>query len=167
MMVKMTKEIPLTKGMFALVDDDDFSRVNEYKWCAHQDGGRWYSFRYFSKDGQRTFMSLHRFIIGTPVGMETDHINGNGLDNRKCNVRICTRNQNQANKSKSWGKHSKYKGVSYAKNRQSPKRWFAQIVSNNKHYHCGYYLTEIEAAKAYNENAIKFFGEFARLNEVI
>lgn len=108
---------------------------------------------------QNKTVYMHREIMGTPKGMDTDHIDRNGLDNRKCNLRICTRSQNNHNRQPRTDCDSRYKGV--AKQR---KRWMAHIQYNGRSIFLGEYDTEIEAAKAYDKKAKEFFGEFARPN---
>ncbi len=105
---------------------------------------------------------MHNLIINTPDGMEADHINGNTLDNRRSNLRICTRGQNQRNRRGNLNGTSKYKGVSF---KNENKKWVAQI-GFKKNMFIGYYKTEIEAALAYNEAAKKYHGKFARLNKI-
>ena len=106
----MTKSIPLTKGKFALIDDEDYDWLMQWKWV-YSNG---YAFRW-SKGGKKyrkgTFM--HRMICNTSVGMLTDHINGNKLDNRRSNLRICTASDNQANRIKLHKTSSSFKGVSF------------------------------------------------------
>ena len=99
--------------------------------------------------------------MNAPDGMEVDHINGNGLDNRKANLRLCTRAQNQMNSIKRTGKSSIFKGVSWHKNAW---KWRANIKINQKDIHIGYFDTELEAAEAYDIEAIRLFGSFAKTN---
>lgn len=157
------KKIILTKGAFALVDNEDFGWINKYKW---QYGVRGYATKNLHigmKNGKRIskLMLMHREIIKTPKGLFTDHINGNKLDNRKQNLRICTRQQNVWNMKISSHNTSGFKGVSKRNN-----RWSASIHKNNKKIHLGYFSTAKEAAKKYNETAFEFFGEFAKLNNL-
>lgn len=154
------KKIKLTKNQFVLVDDEDYERVNQFKWCLN---GVNYAHRRKpnSKTGETILM--HRFILNTPKGKLTDHINYNTLDNRKCNLRIVTKSQNQMNLKPYKNKSSKYKGVSYYK---ANNNWEVYIKFNNKTYHLGRYKTESEAAIKYNEKAKELFGKFAYLNEV-
>lgn len=146
------KEIILKSGEKALVDDEDYELLNKFKWQ--------YQLGYAVRNIK---VYMHRDIIKTEEGLETDHINGNKLDNRKENLRKVTQSQNQANRKKGKNKSSIYKGVIWHKRRN---HWLAQITINRKKIYLGSFNNEIDAAKAYNEAAIKYFGEFARLNEV-
>jgi hypothetical protein len=103
---------------------------------------------------------MHRLIMGAEPGQEIDHINGNGLDNRKENLRVATRKENQQNRHITWG-NSTYKGVYWEKQKN---KWRARIFVSGKCVHLGFFLTEKEAAVAYNQGAIKYFGSFACLN---
>jgi hypothetical protein len=97
--------------------------------------------------------------MSTPDGMHTDHVNGNGLDNRRCNLRICSNSQNHMNRRKMPGKSSVYKGVC-----AKPGKWESAIRVKRKLIHIGYFKNECDAAKAYDKSARKYFGEFARPN---
>lgn len=152
----MTRTINLTKGKAALVDDDDFERLLKLKWRAKKDWNTYYAYR-----SHRKTFSMHSFILGTSKGFEVDHINGNGLDNRRSNLRIVTHSQNMANRRPQRNGTSCYKGVSWNKQWQ---RWVSKIYPNGKNIFLGYYASEIEAAKIYDVAAIKFFGEYAFLN---
>lgn len=155
------KYINLTQGKKAMVDDEDFEELNKVKWC-FSDG---YAIRrYTNEQGSSVYTKMHRFIINTPNKMDTDHINHNKLDNRKSNLRICTRTENQQNHKIQKNSTSGYKGVNYHKVNQV---WRAQIRINRKHTHLGCFDTKEEAAIAYNQAAIKYFGEFAYLNKVL
>lgn len=162
---KMAKLIPLTQGKFAIVDNEDFKRLSTYKWQVKLDKHVWYA-RAFSamKDGKREWLSMHRIILGLTKGdkQQSDHINHNGLDNRRCNLRICTCGQNLQNqRPQIKNKTSKYKGVSWRRDR---KFWTAKIQLNKKRISAGNYQSEIDAAKAYNQKAMELFGDFACLN---
>jgi hypothetical protein len=161
------KKIKLTKGKYALVDNEDFQWINSHKW---QYGVRGYATKNLHigmKNGKRLskLMLMHREIIKTPTGLFTDHINGNKLDNRKENLRICSRQQNAWNIKKSSHNTSGFKGVSEDK-RNLKNNWQAYITLNNKKIHLGYFSTAEEAAKEYNKAALNFFGEFANINKV-
>lgn len=152
------KEIILTQNRYAIVDDDDYEILNKYKW--------YYKTPYAARrvKGIRNKVIMHRVIMGEiPEGLEVDHINGNKLDNRKCNLRVCRSCDNSKNVSKTPGCSSKFKGVSWASAR---KRWRVEIKSGFNRYRLGSFKSEIEAAIAYNKKAIEVHGEFAKLNEV-
>ena len=166
------KEIKLfgknRSGLVALVDDEDFERVNQYKWWRTQ-RRRKSNYAQGRVKGRRMIL-LHRFVLGiedkpTP---HIDHINRDGLDNRRCNLRLVTNSQNQQNskKRRAYGgkpTSSQFKGVCF---HSGHKTWGASFRKDNKSYHIGYFNTEIEAAKAYNKFAKENFGKFARLNEI-
>lgn len=106
-------------------------------------------------------MSMHRFIMDAPKGQQVDHINGNKLDNRKSNLRICSHSENLRNQRKPKDNKSGFKGVSWHK---GAKRWCAEIRSNGKRHHLGYFDTAEDAAKAYDIAATLIHGDYARLN---
>ncbi len=152
------KFIHLTTGEVTIVDDEDFDRVNQYKWyCLKtQDGHKYAHAIIHIKD---RFMS--RFIMNPPKDMKVDHINRNSLDNRKINLRICTNQQNIFNSDKRTTNTSGYKGVIWEKLRGC---WRSQIMLNGKFIYLGRFKDKIAAAKAYNKGALKYHGEFAGLN---
>ena len=153
------KEIKLTQGKTAIVDDEDFKELSKFKWyCNHG-----YAVRCIALEtGRQKTAWMHTAIMGEQKGLEIDHINGNPLDNRKENLRHVTHAQNQCN-SIARGGSSKYKGVCWKKERG---KWFVQIQKNGKRCHLGYYKTEQDAAIAYNEAALIHFGAYARLNVI-
>lgn len=158
----MAKIIELTKGYIAIVDDDDFETVSNHSWCADTSMEN-YVRAYCNI--KKKIIKLHRFVLKlTDSKIIVDHINGNPLDNRKENLRICTRSQNQCNQ-KTWKstKSSRYKGVSWRPDRS---KWCAYISKNGKRKSLGCYHSEHEAAEAYNKKAIDLFGEFAKLNVI-
>lgn len=151
------KKIPLTQGQFALIDDEDFEVVNKLKWfAAYQKDRNKYLVR--NKDTM-----LHRMLLNvTDSKIQVDHINGNPLDNRRCNLRTCTNKQNMMNRFLQKNNTTGYKGV-----RKSGLKGFrATIQVNNKKINLGSYKTIKEAAIAYNNGALKYFGEFANLNRI-
>ncbi len=160
------KEIPLTQGKVAIVDDEDYDFLMQWKWSLTSTGyarrNKW------SKTKQECIL-MHREIANTPKGMATDHINGNILDNRKVNLRICTDSQNHMNQKKvllrknGKNKSSIYKGVGWHK---WTCTWRAYITIKRKQIGLGHFECQVLAAKAYNEAAIKYHGEFAKLNEI-
>lgn len=156
------RQIQLSNGMTALVDEDDYEPLNRWKWYARKIGNTFYAVRNIPgahRNHNKLFM--HREILNSPKGKQVDHINGNGLDNRKINLRECTPAENRHNMHARRGISSKYKGVCWVKNK---KKWQAAIMTNGKRHWLGYYANEIEAAFAYDQAAIKYFGEFSNLN---
>jgi len=156
----MSREIPLTQGYFAIVDADDYERLNRYKWhVGVYPNNRVYPSRWSVVKSKR--IRMHKDIL-TPVrGFVIDHINGNTLDNRKDNLRICTHSQNLTNVGKKSNNTSGYKGVSWNK---SHGKWQSQICVNGKTTYLGHFNDKLKAAKAYDDAALKHHGEFARLN---
>lgn len=157
------KEIPLTQGKIALVDVEDYEWLMQWRWCANKNNsGLFYAISYRKNENKLT--KMHRVIINTPKGMDTDHANGDGLDNRRCNLRICTKSQNSINKKIQSNNTSGYRGVYRVKSRK--KCWRVGVEINNKRKTLGYFNTKEEAALVYNEAAKKHYGEFARLNNI-
>lgn len=143
--------------MSILVDDCDKWLLEEYNFHA----GRYASAQKWTNGVPQT-LYLHRLIMNPPDGYQVDHINGNGLDNRRENLRLCTQSQNNFNCDSARGK-SKFKGVSWE---PKTKKWSAYIQVNKKKRRLGMYASEEEAALAYNRAALEIAGEFAKLNEV-
>jgi hypothetical protein len=162
------KEIPLTQGKVALVDDEDYERINKHKWYARKGVYTFYAQRYVTKNGKDIVIGMHHQVLGViEARPRTDHKDQNGLNNQKHNLRPCTRNQNAMNQCPRRGKkYSDYKGVhlKYYISKKKSTKWFSCIRVNNKLIHLGYFFTEIDAAKAYDEAARKYFGEFAGVN---
>ncbi len=153
------RQIPLTQGKVALIDDEDFERVNQYKWHALRDshGTTWYA-RHVTPNPTRVLLLMHRLIVNAPFGMEVDHVNGDGLDNRRANLRICTHSENVCNQRKTHGT-SRYKGVSWHKD---TGKWQAQIKVNGRGMYLGCFTTEEEAHAAYCSASAKYHGGFGR-----
>jgi len=156
------KEILLTLDKIALVDDEDFAYLNQFKWHVTLNKGKYYARRFFWRDGKPSKIYMHREILNTPKGMKTDHKNDNGLDNQRQNLRVCTHAENIRNQRiHNMAKTSVFKGVHWLKR---DRRWQSRIMVNYKHISLGTFDAEIQAAKAYDKAAIKYFGEFANLN---
>lgn len=164
------KKIELTNGMFAIIDDEDYERLSKYTW-EYLNGYaiRRQHIKYESGKAIVKRYRMHREIMGTPIGLETDHINGDRLDNRKSNLRICTSAQNKQNRKINRKNTTGYKGVIIEKKTRGEKHYNlirAQITLDSRIKCLGYYKTLEDAAQAYNEAAIRYFGEFANLNQV-
>ncbi len=149
------------KQFKVLIDKDDWEKIKHISWYIQKQKN--HKFRVQTKLSNRT-MRLHRFILNvTNPNIKVDHINGNPLDNRRKNLRICSNAENSKNQDLRDTNTSGYKGVTWDKAR---KKWKAWIMVNYKGINLGRFILKKDAAKAYNEAAIKYFGEFARLNEV-
>jgi len=154
----MAKQIPLTKGKFATVDDSDYNFLNQWKWYCDACG---YAVRTVLVDGKKGRVWMHRIVAGTPKNMLTDHINMDRLDNTKKNLRIVTKSQNGMNRGVPSNSTTGYKGVVF---RNDTKKYRAYISLKNKRAWIGQFNTALEAAVAYNKKAFEMFGEFAKLN---
>jgi len=154
------KEILLGQGKYTIVDGGWFEELNQWKWYVSSNG---YVIRNAKMvNGKRgPQIHMHRIILNTPEGMQTDHINGNRLDNRKTNLRVCTNSENLANQRPIRGGSSKFKGVTW---HNRDKMWMSYIRKDHKRIHLGYFNNEAHAAEAYDRAAMKLFGEFSRLN---
>ena len=150
-------ELRLSQGRVALVDASDLPVLLWRKWNAFRAGRTWYAAT--NIDGHRLY--LHRFLMQPGDRMEVDHINGDGLDNRRSNLRVCTHAENLRNQRTQLGGSSRFRGVTWYTRRQ---RWHAQIKVEGKHKSLGYYRAEEDAARAYDAGALRLHGEFARLN---
>jgi hypothetical protein len=153
------REIKLTRGFVALVDAADYDWLMQWKWCAQVDGDKARAARTAGASPLKAAL-MHRLIMGDPPGKEIDHINGNTLDNRRSNLRVCSRLENSRNRGVQKNCKSKFKGV-YLRERGT---WRAQIKVNKKRIHLGDFSSASKAAKAYDEAALQYFGEFAVLN---
>lgn len=158
------RKIELTQGKFALVDNEDYERLNQFVWH--------YALGYARRNirlpnGKRRMEFMHRVIANTPEGLYTDHIDGNTLNNTKENLRNVEQGQNAKNARKRSKATSKYKGVCFTKRKQDKiGKWTATIQVDGEQKFLGYYKSETEAALAYNEGAKKYHKEYASLNEV-
>ncbi len=157
------KKILLTQNQYTIIDNEDFKKVNQFKWSLDKCNNYFYVRRLKQKNNIKTKIYLHRFIMNCPDNMQIDHINHNTLDNRKCNLRICTKSQNQINRLKRKNCSSKYKGVYLHKQNQ---KWISEINYLGKKIYLGCFKTEKEAAKVYNKIVKKYHGEYVYLNNV-
>ena len=159
------KKIALTQGKFAIVDDEDFEWLNQWKWYLGSDGyaARTIVFKRIDGKQPKKNIYMHRLLIKISKGFETDHINRNKLDNRKVNLRRVNRSQNSINISLRSNNVSGFKGVHWNKQRN---KWRVKLNVNKKEIYLGLYVTQEEAALAYNQAAQKYFGEFAFLNQI-
>lgn len=155
------REIPLTQGKVAIVDESDYSVVSQHKWYADGPFGTYGTYYAVTKVKRHTKVYLHRLILGAHPHWNVDHINCDGLDNRRCNLRPCSQSENIQNARKHRDSLSAYKGVSRD---WESRRWRAVIKKNGRSFHLGRFVKEEEAARAYDEAALRLFGEFARLN---
>jgi hypothetical protein len=143
------RRIPLTQGKYAIVDPKDYERIAKYKWFAMRSRRGFYAIRIVKqKDGTRKKIRMHRCIFDVPDDKLIDHINHNGLDNRKANLRIVTNMQ-------------KYKGVSWAKR---VGKWHTEIYCRGQKIFIGYFDDQTAAAKAYDARAAQLYGDYAALN---
>jgi hypothetical protein len=155
---KSIRLIPLTQGKFAIVGAEDYEWLSQYKWCALKThNNKFYAVR---RKNNKTII-MHRQIMNAPAGLVVDHIDGNSLNNRKTNLRICTQAQNIHNSQPRRNRSSKYKGVFWDK---VNKKWSTNIRKGDKRIYLGGFDDEIEAALAYDRKAAELFGEFAYLN---
>lgn len=172
------KRIRLKKGKYALVDDEDYEKLKDHKWyLSKKNENLLYAttkilinytiFHGVKYGGKSISTSMHRVILNPPKDKVVDHINGNGLDNRKVNIRICTQAENIANSRLSRRNTSGYKGVAYYK---KLGKWAARIGDfrkKNGRYHIGMFDDPKKAALAYNVEAKKRYGEFAFQNDIM
>lgn len=146
----------LNTDKVAIVDDSSFEKIKSYKWCLSK-AGNGYAYAW---NGTKPIL-MHRVILNPSQKIHVDHINGDGLDNRIENLRICTHGQNMSNRKLHKNNTSGYKGVNWER-----EKWRATIYKNGKKISLGCFHDILDAAMAYNKAAIKHYGEFAKLNEV-
>lgn len=161
----MSKEIPLTKDKVAIVDDEDYEYLMQWKWGGHERG---YAQRYGkrSREGRKVVL-MHRVIVermrGAPIpeGLQVDHIDRDTSNNQRGNLRLATIQENARNRAGRQNTISQYKGVAWHKHK---RKWIASIKDHGKSQHLGYFASEEEAGRAYDARARELFGEFALLN---
>ncbi len=159
----MTKEILLTTGHVALVDDEDCDWLTQWKWSANPRPHTVYAQRRQVQNHIATTIYMHQQIMQPPHGLEVDHADGNGLNNTRGNLRLCNRQQQEWNRRAQRRGISGYKGVHWDKN---SKLWRVGLVANGVYYSAGYFRNAVDGALAYNQLAIAIHGEFARLNVI-
>ena len=160
------KCIPLTQGKHAMVDDADYEHLIQWKWFVRKNKNNWYAVRTQYLGGGRKHpknktILMHREIITPPAGLGVDHIDHNGLNNQRSNLRLATNSQNHQNENPRSGTVSRYKGVNWHK---GYKRWQVRIQLPERRVSLGYFHSEIYAAGAYDAAARKYFGDFAYCN---
>lgn len=148
-------EVKLTKGKVAIVDDIDFGKVSEHKWY-YSDG---YARRTLNKE--KTHIKMHRFIIGAKNGQYVDHINGNKLDNRRSNLRICTVSQNNMNRNIQKNNKHGHTGLHLVNSKQQVY-WQPRITVNKKSISLGSFKNKADAIKAYDLAKVKYFGPYSK-----
>lgn len=151
------KRIPLTQGKFALVDDIDSSFVSSFKWCIKKHGRTFYAKYSRHKKPHTTYM--HVLIMQPPKGMEIDHIDGDGLNNQRKNLRVCTHAENMKNSQKRLGNKSGFKRVFFLK---ESGRWSASIGVNGKRLHLGHFLSKEKAHEAYLRACARYHGIYGK-----
>lgn len=158
-----SRELAVTRGLVAIVDEEDYERVSQFKWCAIKGRDTWYAHRTVRKSEglAKSSIRLHHFILGmtADIAGEIDHRNGNGLDNRKQNLRMATAGQNRVNSGPTKRNTSGFKGVT-----RHGKKWHAQIRCGDTNHRLGSHPTPEAAARVYDAKARELFGEFAYLN---
>ena len=154
-------KIPIGQGRFAKADPEDYIWLSQFRWRIKLNKNAAYAFRSLTRNGKTRRIYMHRELMKTPAQLVCDHINHNGLDNRKSNLRNCTGSENRRNRRGGKNASSRYKGVHYHK---LHRKFSASIKHNGKQRHLGHFISEKEAGKAYDEQAGEVFGEFAYLN---
>lgn len=169
------KTIALTQNKEVIVDDEDYTCLIQFNWCAHRRGRKrinWYALRnvpytkdFKTKDFKTKYKTrgMHQDIAAIIGLSDIDHRDGNGLNNQRNSLRPATHQQNQRNQQKQTGTTSKFKSVSWQK---KPCKWVAKITVNEHQVHLGLFTDEIEAANAYNQAADRLFGDFAKKNDI-
>lgn len=156
-----TIEIPLTQGKVAIIDAVDWDLVKDFKWHTQKNHLCSYAIANIKRNGKRTTIGMHQILMGTYSKMHVDHINNDGLDNRRNNLRVCTVSQNRANSKTHLNNTSGYRGVSFKKN---TNRWKSQIRINKKLYDLGEFDLKEDAARVYDIISREWYGEYATLN---
>jgi len=158
------KEIPLTRGLVALVDDEDYEWLIQWSWCARPSWNTFYACRRKQRGPENPRrvgnIDMHRVILGLQRGERCDHKDGNGLNNQRSNLRRCDYVQNNGNMALHKNNASGYKGVRFRSG-----KWEAQISRGDRMFYLGRFVSPKDAARAYDAAALAYFGEFARTNQ--
>ncbi|HZS10413.1 MAG TPA: HNH endonuclease [Blastocatellia bacterium] len=155
------KYIFITGGQKAKVDDADHTWLSKYTWHLKKDRNNSYTATNILFGKRYKTVYMHALIMSPPAGMQVDHRNGDGLDNQRKNLRVCTQLQNSYNRKKYENCSSQFKGVTWAAN---IRKWRVWITKNQRRIYLGNFINEREAALTYDREAMNLFGEFARLN---
>lgn len=164
------KRIPLTQGLYALVDDADFEWLNQWKWFALKGTGNntFYAVHWDCSSKPKVLVRMHTVLLERKLGRslldEVDHEDNNGLNNQKCNLREATASENSCHRGLRSDNTSGFKGVSWINREQ---KWYAQISIKGKYYSLGYFDDPREAARAYDRAAVDLHGEFAKTNKML
>ena len=160
------KTIPLSQGKSALVDDEDFERLSQFRWRYFSKGRNEYAHCHSPMiQGKRSTLLMHRIVMRAVNGQEIDHRDNNGLNNQKSNLRFCNRSQNNGNMRVDPKSKTGFKGVRFIGN-QPLNPWRAQLGFRGTLIDLGSHPTAIAAAEAYNRAALKYFGEYAKVNKI-
>jgi hypothetical protein len=158
------KEIYLTQGKVAIVDDEDFDLASQYKWFVRKGSNTFYASTWVGEWKTRKLLHLHRLIMKNPdSSVMVDHKDRDGLNNQKSNLRLCTNTENSKNRRPKGS--SKFLGVSIVNGKKN-KYWRAFISVDGKNKYLGFFKSEDDAAWAYNKAALEYHGEFANLNQI-
>lgn len=149
------KGLQLTKNREAIIDDEDFEFLNQWKWSIHQAG----RYQYAARQNKGKIIKLHRLLMKAKAGDVVDHKNGDTLDNRRSNLRLCSKGQNNMNVKKRIDNKSGFKGVCFKRG-----KWMAYIQANKKWKHLGYHESAEAAALVYDIAAKEMHGEYAKVN---
>ena len=157
------RQIELTQGQYAIIDDEDYDRVSKLSWHAYfnKKVNSFYALHNNYDNGKHSTIYMHRFITGALAGEKVDHKNHDTLNNQKENLRRCSDANSVANRRGHKNSTSHYKGVRWEEDR---KKWAAQITKDYKGIFLGYFIQEKRAAIAYDKKARELFGEYAFLN---
>jgi hypothetical protein len=159
--MKTIKLLSKFHGKVAKIDDSDYELISSFHWSFHKTKNGEYARTWRNEGGKNKFYLMHRIILCPPRGVQVDHQNMNGLDNRRSNLRLCNHSENMCNRRPRKDSTSKIKGVGFVKR---INRWQVRIQKDNKRIYLGIFLSRKKAVETYNNVAQKLHGQFARLN---